>query len=113
MDINNREKNEDKKIYCRWTGINKKDCPRCVEIKEYYRVEISDDDFVDNPYGHGFEKKCVDEDTPKAKTKTKTKTNAESKTKIKASTSSVVADPNSSASDDDFVPCTFKTNCKK
>ena len=103
MDSNDRQKNEDNKIYCRWTGINKKDCPRCVEIKEYFRVEISDDDFVDNPYGHGLKKRKVDIETPKAKNKTKT--NAESKTKTKASTSST--------SDDDFVPCTFKAHCKK
>ena len=50
MDSNNREKNEEEKNNCRWTGRNKKDCPRCVQIKEYFTVEISDDDFVDKPY---------------------------------------------------------------
>ena len=44
---------------------------------------------------------------PKAKTK------VETKAKSKASTSSIVTDPNLSNSDDDFVPCMFKTHCKK
>ena len=47
MDSNNREKTEEKKNNCQFTGRDKKDCPRCVQIKEYFRVEISDDDFVD------------------------------------------------------------------
>ena len=47
MDSSNREKTEEKKDNCRLCGRDKKDCPRCVQIKEYFRVEISDDDFVD------------------------------------------------------------------
>jgi hypothetical protein len=47
MDSSNREKTEKKKDNCRLCGRDKKDCPRCVQIKEYFRVEISDDDFVD------------------------------------------------------------------
>ena len=48
MDSDNRENNEDKKNNCRWTGRNKKDCLRCVEIKELFWYEISDYDF--EPY---------------------------------------------------------------
>ena len=48
MDSDNRENNDDKKNNCCQTGRNKKDCPRCVEIKEYFLYEISDYDF--EPY---------------------------------------------------------------
>jgi CO dehydrogenase/acetyl-CoA synthase alpha subunit len=47
MDSNNREKTEEKKNICQFCGRDEKDCPRCVQIKEYLRVELSDDDFVD------------------------------------------------------------------
>jgi hypothetical protein len=47
MDSSNREKTEEKKDNCRLCGRDKKECPRCVQIKDYFRVEISDDDFVD------------------------------------------------------------------
>ena len=47
MDSNNREKTEENKNKCQYTGRPKKDCLRCVHIKEYFQVEISDDDFVD------------------------------------------------------------------
>jgi hypothetical protein len=50
MDSSNREKPEERKNnyqLCQLCGRDKKDCPRCVQIKEYFRVEISDDDFVD------------------------------------------------------------------
>ena len=56
MDSNNREKNEEKKNNCYIYLRNKKDCPRCVQ-KEYFRYEISDNDFVENHYEYGLKKK--------------------------------------------------------
>ena len=108
MDSNNRGKGEEKK--CNW-GYRRarKDCPiwatKCVHISDddFKRNDISDDDFVENPYGYGLGKKKDDVQTPKTKSKAKTK----------ASTSSVVTEPSSSISDDDFVPCTFKTGKTK
>ena len=105
MDSNNRGKNEEKKNSIGICRKLRKDCPKCVQIDEFYnRNDISDDDFVENPYGYGLREKN-DVETPKAKTKTKTKT--------KASTSSVVTDPKTSTSENDFVPCTFKAHYKK
>ena len=101
MDSKNWEKNEKKKNNCYICLRNKNDCPRCVQIEKFFRYEISDNDFVENPYGYGL-KKNVDLETAKAKTKAKSK----------ASTSSVVTDPNLSNSDDEFVPCMFKAHYK-
>ena len=112
MDSNNRGKGEEKK--CNWgCGRKRKDCPiwsrKCVQgsADDCRTNDISDDDFVENPYGYGLGKKKDDVQTPETKSKAKTKT------KTQVSTSSVVTEPSSSTSDDDFVPCTFKTGKTK
>ena len=80
MDSNNREKSEENKNRkCSFCGKLRKDCPKCVQIDEFYnRNDISDDDFVENPYGYGLRKKIVDVETPKAKTKATTKASTSS-----------------------------------
>jgi len=81
MDSNNREKSEENKnrkcsLGC---GRLRKDCPKCVQIDEFYnRNDISDDDFVENPYGYGLRKKNIDVETTKAKTKATTKASTSS-----------------------------------
>jgi hypothetical protein len=59
MDNNNREKIEDNKNRkCTFCGKLRNECPRCVQVDEFFnRTDISDDDFVDNPYGYGLKKK--------------------------------------------------------
>ena len=77
-------------------------------IRQHIQFEISDDDFVENPYGYGFRKKKVDPE-PLAKEDEFVPCTYTGKT----STSSTVTDPDPPTSDDDFVLCTFKACCKK
>ena len=58
MDSNNQGKSEEKKNSIGICGKLRKDCPKCVQIDEFYnRNDISDDDFVENPYGYGLREK--------------------------------------------------------
>jgi len=96
MDNNNPGKNEENENNSYIGGADRKDYPRCAQmrvnnsyigsneegechckfcfLRKHYGLppipfELSDDDFVKNPYGYGFRKKNVDLETPKPKPK--------------------------------------------
>ena len=106
--ISDRGKNEEKKYKCQICRdfFNCETCKLEEWKKRHVQYEISDDDFVENPYGFGLKKKKVDPEPPASDDKFVPCTG-------KATTSSAVTDPDQANSDDDFVPCTFKARCKK
>lgn len=85
MDNNTRGKSEENKNpTCCFCGKTRSDCPRQLQIYEFFnRNDISDDDFVENHYGYGSKKEETNVATPpKAKTKTKTRVPSKMKEKI-------------------------------
>ena len=120
--ISGHGSNEEGECHCKFCFLRKHFGPQPI------RFELSNDDFVENPYRYGLNKKKDEEHTDsdddfvpctytsKASTSSGLKGNksaANKPAKTRASTSSVVTDSNLSNSDDDFVPCTFKADCNK